>query len=140
LEKYLDILRRNKYKITPQRRAILAALLNADKFTTAQQILEYVKRTYPEMGLDTVYRNLNLLVAFGIAAQIAIPGREGNMYELITQDNHHHHLVCLGCGKAECLDYCPVNDKEITRMASNGFQIVSHSLQFYGYCRQCLAN
>lgn len=137
MDEYLAILRKNRCKITPQRRAVIEALLNLHTFVTAQQILTYVKRIYPEMGLDTVYRNLNLLAAFGVVSQISIPGREGNLFELMNKNCHHHHLVCLDCGNAECLEYCPVTETGLKEMGSNGFQVVSHSLQFYGYCREC---
>lgn len=134
MEAYITLLREKGCKITPQRRAVLQALLECENFPTAQQVLDYVKKINPDTGLDTVYRNLNMLAEMGVVNQIHIPGRDGNVFEIST-DQHHHHLVCLGCGKMECLDYCPVIQEAIP--VGSGFKVVSHSLDFYGYCLNC---
>ena len=136
MEKLIAILREKGYKITPQRRAVIAAFLESDKFATAQQILDYVKESNPDMSLDTVYRNLGLLVDLGVINEINTRGKEGNIYELITT-KHHHHLVCLNCGKVECLDFCPINHEKLETASKKGFDITSHSLEFYGYCLNC---
>lgn len=138
MEKIISVLRKNGYKITPQRRAVITALLNSDKFATAQQILNHVEETNPDMSLDTVYRNLSLLIDLGVVNEINTRGKDGNVYELIITE-HHHHLVCLNCGKAECLDFCPINQEKLEMASKNEFNITSHLLEFYGYCRNCRA-
>ncbi|MPM78888.1 Zinc-specific metallo-regulatory protein [bioreactor metagenome] len=136
MERVILILRRNGYKITPQRRAVIMALTTNGKFATAHQVLAYVKTGFPDMSLDTVYRNLSLLVELGVVHEIKTRGREGNLFE-ITTDEHHHHLVCITCGKAECLDFCPIHAEDLDRAEKSGFKITSHALEFYGYCREC---
>ena len=138
VEKFVAILRKKGYKITPQRRAVITAFLKSDKFATAQQILDHVRATNPDMSLDTVYRNLALLVELGVISEVNTRGKDGNFYELITTE-HHHHLVCLNCGKAECLDFCPINCEKLETASKNGFNITSHALEFYGYCQNCCA-
>jgi len=135
LDKLLRTLREKGYKMTPQRRAVVTALSECREFPSAQKILEYVKRSIPDISLDTIYRNLALLVELGMVQEIHLPGREGNVYELMV--THHHHLICLSCGKAECLDHCPIDHREVAKAEKQGFQIISHSLDFYGYCRTC---
>ncbi|EGO65876.1 Fur family transcriptional regulator [Acetonema longum] len=137
MEEIIALLRQKNCKITPQRRAVIQALSDSDQFPTAQAILEYVRKIHPDMGLDTVYRNLNLLVSLGVVNQISVPGRDGNVFELVAHP-HHHHLICLKCGKAKCLSYCPVNQEELSRVTGQEeFEVVGHSLEFYGYCQQC---
>lgn len=138
MEKLITILREKGYKITPQRRAVITAFLESDKFATAGQILDHVRATNPDMSLDTVYRNLALLVDLGVISEINTRGKDGNIYELITTE-HHHHLVCLSCGKAECLEFCPINCEKLENASKNGFSITSHALEFYGYCHNCRA-
>lgn len=138
MEKLISVLRKNGYKITPQRRAVITALLDNNKFATAQQVLDHVKKTNPDMSLDTVYRNLSILVDLGVVSEINTRGKDGNVYEFITTE-HHHHLVCLNCGKAECLDFCPINREKLEMVSKNGFNITSHLLEFYGYCQNCRA-
>lgn len=137
MEGLIMILRRNGYKITPQRRAVIMALTESGKFTTAHQVLAYVKTSFPDMSLDTVYRNLSLLVELGVVHEIKTRGREGNLFEITDDEHHHHHLICLTCGKAECLDFCPIQIEDLSRAEESGFKITSHALEFYGYCRKC---
>ena len=138
MEDFVTVLRRRGYKITPQRRAVIEALSACPNFSTAQQIFEYIKRDSPDMSLDTVYRNLALFVDIGIVAEINTRNKDGNVFELI-KDCYHHHLVCIGCGKMQCLDFCPIRPEDVNKAEANGFKITSHSLEFYGYCRECAA-
>ncbi|MDD4601041.1 Zinc-specific metallo-regulatory protein [bioreactor metagenome] len=138
MEDFIAILRREGYKITPQRRAVIAALNECGKFATAHQVLAYVKDKFPDMSLDTVYRNLGLLVGLGLVHEVQTKGRrDGNLFE-ISGDEHHHHLVCLSCGKAECIDFCPIHAENVIKAEEGGFKIKFHALEFYGYCRDCI--
>lgn len=135
-EKIISMLKDKGCKITPQRRAIIRALIKLEKIPTAYEIFDNIRETYPDVGLDTVYRNLNLLTAMGVVNQIGLTGKDTKVFELVSGD-HHHHLVCLSCGAAQCLNYCPVNEQELQKAAAGEFQIVGHSLELYGYCRTC---
>ncbi len=130
-------LKEHGYKMTPQRRAILRALLEGEKFINVQSILENVHNTHPDVGLDTIYRNLRVLMAIGYVSQINSPGREGTVYELNVNKQHHHHSICLACGKVECLSYCPVHNAQLKEIVSADFRVVSHMLEIYGYCKDC---
>ncbi len=123
-------------KITPQRRAVIQSLAKLAKFPTALELCNDIRQANPEIGLDTVYRNLNLLADMGVVNQINLPGKDTKVFELAL-GKHHHHLVCLGCGKANCLDYCPVDEQELQKAAGSKFEIVGHSLELYGYCQKC---
>lgn len=135
-EEIIRILKEKGCKITPQRRAVIQSLLRFDKFPTASEIFKDIRPSNPDVGLDTVYRNLNLLVGLGVVNQINLPGKEVKVFELATA-KHHHHLVCLGCGEANCLNYCPVDEKGLQKAAGLEFEIVGHSLELYGYCKKC---
>jgi Fe2+ or Zn2+ uptake regulation protein len=136
LKDILEKLRDKGCKITPQRRIIIQSLIKFDKFPTALELCNDIRETDPEIGMDTVYRTLNLLVDMGIVNQINLPGKDVKVFEL-TLEGHHHHLVCLSCGAADCLDYCPVDEKKLQKAAGLKFEIVGHSLELYGYCEKC---
>ncbi len=129
-------LKERGYKMTPQRRALLRAL-EGQKFINAQSILENVRSTHPDIGLDTIYRNLRLLMAMGSVSEINKVGHEGTIYELNVNKQHHHHSICLSCGKVKCLSYCPVHNDQLKEIVSDDFRVVSHSLEIYGYCKEC---
>lgn len=139
MEDFIKKLKDKGCKITPQRRAVIQSLLSFSKFPTALEVFNDIKTTNPDVGLDTVYRNLNLLVDIGMVNQINLPGKDVKVFELAI-DGHHHHLVCLGCGQANCLDYCPIDKKGLEKAAAGSeFQITGHSLEIYGYCPKCKA-
>ncbi|HHV62260.1 MAG TPA: transcriptional repressor [Firmicutes bacterium] len=132
------ILRRLKasgYKLTPQRREIIRVLSEAYEPQNAQQVHERVAERFPGMGMDTVYRNLRLLAALGVVSQINLLSKRGDLFKL--GGDHHHHFVCLGCDKIVCLDGCPLDNDSFSGADENGFTIVSHSFQIYGYCAEC---
>ncbi|MDT8900814.1 Fur family transcriptional regulator [Anaeroselena agilis] len=138
MDTYLHLLRSKGFKLTPQRRAVIAALEACAPFPTAQDIHRHVKTQAPDVSLDTIYRNLTLLIRLGIVNQINLPGRGGgSVFEIVAGQRHHHHLICLACGQARCIDYCPIVPHELAQAKEQGFTVVSHSLEFYGYCRDC---
>ena len=136
MDNVIDVLRDKGHKITPQRRAVINALLNCGPFSTALQLLEYAKKEQPDVSLDTVYPNPSLFTQLGHVNEIQMINQDGNRFE-ISRDGHHHHIICLKCGKIECLQKCPVSKEAIETIEKNGFAVVSHSLEFYGYCCGC---
>lgn len=124
------------YKMTPQRQAIIDCLTMPGPTLTAFEVWEHVRRQHPEISLDTVYRNLNMLVETGILTPIAGVGKDGARYELI-HDNHHHHIVCLECGKAACIEVCPINPLFLQTVKEQGYDLVKHNVELFGICRTC---
>jgi Fe2+ or Zn2+ uptake regulation protein len=135
--KQSEIIQRIKekgFKITPQRRAIIDAMLLADRPPTAKEVLDTVRHNFPDVGLDTVYRNLNLLSEIGCVIQINLKNSETSRFEILKQ--HHHHLICLGCGEATCLEKCML-EKHMDTLKGLGYKIVGHAFEIYGYCPSC---
>jgi len=62
---YLKKLKRDHFKITPKRRAILDLFDKKDKCLTPEIIWDHLKKTFKQSGLPSVYRNLDLLSSRG---------------------------------------------------------------------------
>jgi len=126
------------YKITPQRRVILKAFLNnAREHLSAEEVYNIVKDQYPDIGLATVYRTLDLLVDLDVLQRINF-GDGRARYELGHRDeHHHHHLICVNCGRVEEFDHDLLEFLELLVTEKTGFRITDHQLKFYGYCRRC---
>jgi len=135
MEQGLSMLRKKGYKITPQRRAVIAALDVCGQFPTVQQLLESVKKMMPDVSLDTIYRNLTLLTELGIVHEIH--RHNGNVYEMVIPGHHHHHLICTQCGRTECVNICPMSESYTEEAAKRGFLITGHIFEFYGICSSC---
>lgn len=138
-------LRTKGYRLTIPRRAILSLLSKTSKHLSAEDIYIAVRRTYPAIGLTTVYRTLEVLVGMGIVSKLNF-GEGRSRYELRNhefQQVQHHHLICKACNKV--IDYTNFvkEEKELIEKTEKflenkyGFKIDEHRLQFYGLCNKC---
>jgi len=133
------------YRLTIPRGAILDVLSQTSEHLSAEDIYRIVHKTYPGVGLTTVYRTLELLVQMGLVSKFDFGDGRGR-FEL-TQgpkgERHHHHLVCRACGRV--IDYTDFIDeeKELLGRTEKGlsekfnFKITNHLIQFYGLCDNC---
>lgn len=139
LDNYKDSLRNEGYKLTYQREAILNTILeNREEHLSCDEIYNIVSKDNPEIGIATVYRTLQLFEKLDIVYKLNFD--DGfSRYELNqgTGDHHHHHLICLKCGKVMevKLDLLDSLEKKIEN--DENFAIVDHNVQFYGYCSDC---
>jgi len=124
------------YKLTNQRKAIIEVLSeNKDHFLTAEEIYLKSREKCPDTNFSTIYRNLNLLETAGIIHNTKI--NDGAfVYELTADSNHHHYIICKGCGKAEALSFCPFDDI-CSKLKSDDFTLTDHKFELYGYCKDC---
>ncbi|NPV69186.1 MAG: transcriptional repressor [Firmicutes bacterium] len=121
------------YKLTRQRRAILEVLVGTSKHLTAEQVYQRVRKRCEGTNLATVYRNLGLMAGEGLIGKVEVCG-EPTRFE--ANASHHHHLICLGCGRVEEIAGCPVHLDE-QALASVRFRLVSHRFEAFGYCAGC---
>ena len=56
------ILADKQLKITPQRIAVLKAVYTLKNHPTAEEIIKYIKKNYPNIAIGTVYNILETLV------------------------------------------------------------------------------
>jgi Fur family ferric uptake transcriptional regulator len=127
------------------RQAILDILSKADKHLSADDIYMKVHPKYPNIGLTTIYRTLDILANVGLLYKFDF-GDGRARYELAEgpkRANHHHHLVCTGCNRV--IDYTDFVDEEIELLKETekglskkyNFKITNHLIQFYGLCKEC---
>jgi Fur family ferric uptake transcriptional regulator len=134
IDAVLKSLRESGYKLTPQRRAIVEAMLAAEKSLTPQELHAVLTEKHPDIGLVTVYRTLELLNQLGLLCQFQPEGATRSFKA--GPPEHHHHLVCRSCGEVVNFGQCPL-DLETALERETGFRITDHRLEFAGYCRSC---
>ena len=133
------------YRLTVPRQVILEVLNMTEKHLSAEDVYLQVKKIYPNIGLTTVYRTLELLVKMGLVFKFDF-GDGRARYELSEGPKgvrHHHHLVCTNCGGA--IDYTDFIDEEVELLNRTekglskkyNFKITNHLIQFYGLCDSC---
>ena len=121
--------------LTPQRRAVLRAVLDLDDHPTADEVHAALARRRSRVGRATVFRTLENLVRLGVITKACHPG---NAVRYDGRIERHHHLVCLRCDRVidfsdARLDALPVPD---TRRF--GFAVSECRVQVRGICRECL--
>ncbi|MGI6574415.1 MAG: Fur family transcriptional regulator [bacterium] len=132
-------LREKDFRLTPQRQAILETLIvHQDEHLTAEDIFKIAKDKYPDLGLATVYRTLELFAELGVIYKLQF-NEDYSRYEYNPDgDKHsHHHLVCIQCGEITEFDQDLLEHLEAEITRKNDFKITDHSLRFYGYCSKC---
>ena len=141
-EKFINLLRERGLKVTNQRIAVLETLASyPDKHLTAEEIYDKVKQEYPEIGLATVYRTVQLLLELHLIDKISLD--DGCVrYEIArlegsTEKHHHHHLVCLSCGNVFSFEDDLLEQLEAEIEGKLDFRVVDHEVKLYGYCREC---
>jgi Fur family ferric uptake transcriptional regulator len=133
------------YRMTMGREAILDVLSKAEEHLSAEDIYMRVHKIYPNIGLTSIYRTLEILDSIGLVNKFDF-GHDRARYELAESASgkrHHHHLVCTGCGRI--IDYTDFIDEEVALLKKTEeglskkykFSITNHLIQFYGLCNNC---
>ncbi len=131
----LDRLRARGWRVTPQRRAVVAALEGDHVHRTADQVHAIAREVVPEVSLATVYNTLNELVQLGEISELRLSDGSAR-YDPKTGPDHHH-LVCRSCGRTVEVADPPVERWAAKVAAEHGFADVQHQLEVFGTCAAC---
>jgi Fe2+ or Zn2+ uptake regulation protein len=140
-ETVAQILRGQGQRYTSSRRAVVEALRHAARPVTLPEILA----GRAELAQSSTYRHLAELADAGVVRRI-IASDEHSHFELADQltGDHHHHLICTGCGAVE--DFTVPNELEelVDRAAGavareQRWAVEHHRLDLVGRCPECAA-
>lgn len=137
-------LRENVCRWTIPREVILDLLSRSSRHMSAKEIYAALYTMYPGLGLTTVYRTLELLHRLGFVQKVTT-GDGQTRYELKSggKKDHHHHLICIKCGKI--IDYRDFVQEELELVKKteeilakkHNFLIQDHNIEFLGMCEKC---
>ncbi|MBE6885689.1 MAG: transcriptional repressor [Oscillospiraceae bacterium] len=103
---------------------------------TADEVYAEMKKTYPDIGRATVYRNLKVLSEEGKLRRISLSDGADRFDHCLE---YHNHLTCSRCG--ECKDIweeVPLPKAE-GPVYLGGCRVEGHTFHFHGVCAECLA-
>ncbi len=120
---------------TRQRRAVLGALERATGFASAQAIHARLRAAGTPVGMATVYRVLRDLADTGQVDVVRDDAGE-QQFRRCTP-GHHHHLVCVACGRAVEVESVAVERWAEEMGRANGFTDVHHDVELFGTCSRC---
>ena len=119
--------------LNPRQQALLTALKSCGDEMSGQELHRSLDQTV-SMGLATVYRNLRHLQQRGLVRCRHLPTGEA-LYAPVDRDRHH--LTCVDCGKTQVLDHCPIHGIDIPAESRADFELLFHTLEFFGLCSSC---
>jgi Fur family ferric uptake transcriptional regulator len=134
VKKQLLLCRENGLRITSTLKETLNLLENA----AVPMSLAELEEKITSCNQSTIYRSVQRLKKIGVVKQLNF-AEQGTKFALATREDNDDFLICKACGKVEALDSpSPLNDLKNRLMQKTGFSGLSHELEFYGVCPQCV--
>ena len=121
-------------EITKRQKRLLDELSKCPDELSGQELHRSLHASEFSMGLTTVYRNLQLLVKQGLVRSRHLPTGEV-LYAPVERDIHH--LTCVSCGETTRLEGCPVKTMNTPKKISKKFELLFHTLEYFGLCQDC---
>lgn len=140
IRRILEALSGHDYRVTWQRWAVAAHIaLKGDRLFTVDELYRSLKEQYPDIGLTTVYRTLDLLVDLGVIDRVHVEDGQAR-YCLRAPDNaSRQRLICESCGTAFDIDVERLHPLLKAAADREGFSVSRHELNVYGTCARCRA-
>lgn len=134
LEQVFQELKQKKFRITPQRKAILLYLIQSPHHPSVEEIYHDLLPNHPSMSLATVYNNLRVLVEEGLVYEMKFSNITSR-YDFIG--HKHYHVICDNCGKIS--DVSDIDLKFINQIVheQTGYTVRSINLEIHGLCPDC---
>jgi Fur family peroxide stress response transcriptional regulator len=131
-EDYRTRLRERGLRVTPQRLAVFEAVDRLHNHPTAEEVIQLIRKKYPDIALGTVYKTLDTLAEKDILRRVKTDN--GLLRYDAVMDNHHH-IYCTASGRIE--DYYDTGLTEIIydyfdRHSIPDFKIEDIKLQIAG--------
>lgn len=134
-DEVLAALKSTGYRVTRQRLAVIHAALAYGRHFTAAEIERDAVRLDAGIGRATVFRTLEAMVSCGSLARVS--GGPVRGYVVCGAQDHHHHLVCSGCGLVVKVPGCQAQEHVAELSETTGFRVDGHHLEYYGLCSTC---
>jgi Fur family transcriptional regulator, peroxide stress response regulator len=126
--------RKRGIAVTPQRLAVIRALLASENHPSTDEICAAVRRRDPHVSLATVHRILDQFCEVGEARKVTL------LHDVARYDGNvepHHHVLCVRCRRVNDLEI-PEVDKLLEGRTSLGqFALLRCSLEIEALCGRC---
>jgi len=117
--------------------AIVKILAESEDHPSVENIHVQITKNFPTMSLATVYRNIILIKSLGEVLELGFPDGS-NRYDG-NKPYPHPHVVCIKCKKIVDPDLDSLDEMKKEVAVETDFTILNHRLDFFGICRNCMA-
>lgn len=129
-----ELIRNKGLRVTPARVAVLNVLSEAQEPLDIASILQQISRRRIDADQATIYRIVENFIKKDLISRLQFQEKRF-FYEAKREE--HHHAICTNCGKIEDVSKCNIGRLENEIEKKSGFNVKSHSLEFYGICNGC---
>lgn len=123
-------------RVTPQRFAVYANLLDRCDHPTAEQLLHDLNRTAPTSSQATIYTSLQALCEVGLVREVLL---EEGVCRYDANVAPHHHFRCRCCGKIQDIAWDDLETVALKRVPP-GVRVESYEVVLHGHCGNCQSN
>ena len=135
-EQFLDYLRGAGHRVTSERLALFDEIFAQHGHIDAEELYSSMHARGLKISRATVYRNLDLLVASGLARKERLGDRRF-LYEHVHRGQRHDHLVCGKCGRVVEFVSLGIAALQVEICRAHGFVPSEHTLEIRGLCNDC---
>jgi Fur family transcriptional regulator, peroxide stress response regulator len=128
-------LKRQDYRLTPQRVALLRLVAASEGHPSAAHLYEQIKARFPTTSRATVYKTLSLLKELGEVLELGF-SNDDNRYDG-SRPYPHPHLICIRCRNIVDPPVTLVEDLAREVAQQTGYRVINHRLDLYGLCPEC---
>ena len=135
LDSIIHLLQGRGFRMTPIRRLFLKTFRDSKHPVSTYELYTELTKHKLSCNRSTMYRELVFLEKQGVITSVEF-GDGVKRYE--AADEHHHHFICTKCNTI--FDVNLTNDlaaDESFIEKQLGARIQSHSLEFFGLCKNC---
>lgn len=128
-----EVLRKNGYKVTPQRLAVFSAIDQNTTHPNAEAIYRILQPRYPSMSLATIYKTMEIFAKIGVV-QVLQCAEDAHRYDFNT--HAHAHIRCTQCNNVVDVD---MDQDALFKLAADqtGFNVDTAHVSFTGICPEC---
>jgi Fur family peroxide stress response transcriptional regulator len=134
MSNFLEKCRENGLKITPQRVAIYEELTRVKEHPSADLLHRRLKKTFPNISLDTVNRTLLTFSQIGI---IRVVEGYGQPKRFDYNVESHHHFRCIRCDSIVDFYDKSLDDLKVPKEILRKFTVYNKKLVLEGICDRC---
>ena len=129
-QKFIDALKLENIKLTPQREAVFTNIMSSDEHRECDDIYNSLLKSGITVSKATIYRTLDILVEYNLARKLVI-GDGKAKYEKKIGKPHHDHMICIETGDIIEFDNDQIEKLQEQEAEKSGYEIIKHVHQLF---------